>query len=418
MKHSVVLLSVMMAIVAPVNAQEPSRTVFDNTRGEVPYRIPAIATTRGGTLVAVADYRYCKADIGSGRVDLHVRMSDDNGASWSTEIAPSVMMGDGNLSEGNQKAAYGDPCIVADRESDKILVVSCSGSPGFFSGTRSYHQGWARFVSEDDGRTWSSPTYLDEEYLYKKFDSSQFGQVRGWFVGSGKIHQSRYVKAEGAQYYRLYCAGTTCSEGGYHTANWVLYSDDFGESWNFLGGCDVSPVDGGDEPKVEELPNGNVIISSRCTEGRYFNIFSFTDKNKAEGCWAKKALSSSANNGLTANNACNGEVGVYPVIRKTDGEKTWIILQSLPTSGRTHVTIFYKDLGEMSAYANPDSIAKDWKKGRVVSEIGSAYSTWSMTRDHHLAFLYEEEGGLEGGYNIVFKKYSIEDVTNGEYMAP
>ena len=50
------------------NTELPGYTVFDNS-GAVPYRIPAIGTAANGDLVAVADYRYSKADIGSGRVD-------------------------------------------------------------------------------------------------------------------------------------------------------------------------------------------------------------------------------------------------------------------------------------------------------------------------------------------------------------
>ena len=49
---------------------------------DVPYRIPAIAKTQSGNLVAVADYRFCRADIGYGHIDLHCRISEDNGKTW------------------------------------------------------------------------------------------------------------------------------------------------------------------------------------------------------------------------------------------------------------------------------------------------------------------------------------------------
>ena len=55
-------------------------TLFENLPGsEIPYRIPAFATYGDGTVIAIGDYRYGKGDIGSGRIDLHYRISKDNG---------------------------------------------------------------------------------------------------------------------------------------------------------------------------------------------------------------------------------------------------------------------------------------------------------------------------------------------------
>ena len=42
-----------------------------------PYRIPALAQTSEGTLLAVSDHRPCWADIGFGEVDLKIRTSKD-----------------------------------------------------------------------------------------------------------------------------------------------------------------------------------------------------------------------------------------------------------------------------------------------------------------------------------------------------
>lgn len=390
--------------------------VFETrTTKDIPYRIPAIATTNEGVLVAIADYRFSRADIGSGRIDLHVRTSADNGKSWGEIIKPKQMEGDGDITVGHQEAGFGDPCIVADRESNAILVTSCSGSPGFFAGNRNHHQGWARWYSYDNGKTWTEPEYIDEEFIYAPLDNSKYGAVKGWFVGSGKIHQSRYTKIN--DYYRLYCAGSTYN--GSQTANWVLYSDDFGKSWNFLGGCDASPIPGGDEPKVEELPNGNVVLSSRHGSGRNFNIFAFIDADKAEGEWGTVALSSSTNNGVTCNNACNGEIQMVPVVRQEDGQKTWLALQSLPRGGgRSNVSIFYKDLTSTTSYNTPANFARDWDGYHTVSKMGSAYSTMTVQDDKTIGFLYEEEtfcGTSGGGYTIVYKNYSIEDLTGGLY---
>jgi sialidase-1 len=72
-------------------------------------------------------------------------------------------------------------------------------------------------------------------------------------------------------------------ETGASHNNYVVYSDNFGETWNLLGNrC----VNGGDEAKVEELPDGTIIISSRKAYGRYFNVFTFTDIANGKGEWS------------------------------------------------------------------------------------------------------------------------------------
>lgn len=181
-------VSIRKAYIEP----EPQVEIFPTrTSGDIPYRIPAIATAYDGTVVAVADYRFSRADIGSGRIDLHIRRSHDNGKTWDNILKPAVMTGDGNTAVGHQKAGYGDPCIVGDSESPRMIITSCSGTPGFFSGTRDHHQGWARWYSNDNGATWSEPQYIDEEFVYSKFDKSAYGPIRGWFIGSGKSARAR-----------------------------------------------------------------------------------------------------------------------------------------------------------------------------------------------------------------------------------
>ncbi len=411
MRNLLFLLTTLLAFGQTAQATEPDQRefkVFEN--GNVPYRIPAIGTARNGNIVAVADYRYSKADIGSGRVDLHLRISRDNGRTWGEVTSPPQFQGDGNVSTWrHDKSAYGDPCIVGDRESARMMIVSCSGFPGFFDAS-DRHQGWARWYSEDNGQTWSEPAYIDSVFVYAPLAAAGH-PVQGFFVGSGKIHQSHFVKKD--KYFRLYCAGSTQQNGG-NTENWVLYSDDFGQTWDFLGGTSASPVPGGDEPKVEELPNGNVVISSRCPQGRRFNIYTFTANDGVSGQWSQPALSSAEVGGLIADNGCNGEIQIVPVVRKQDGVKTFIVLQSLPTKGRTNVSIFYKDLTDPQTYATTQNLARNWDGCYQVSNTSSAYSTWTWQKDNTLGFLYEENGAHDG-YDIVYKRLDIETVTSGKY---
>ena len=386
----------------------------------IPYRIPALAVTKDGTLIAVSDYRHSGTDIGVtpfGRIDLHYSLSYDNGKTW-TEVK-SLIDGKGAEATDFMSVGYGDPCIVADRESDRVLLLSCAGNVSFQNGTRQEHQNIARFYSEDGGKTWSEPEDIAGS-IYSQFDDSYYGPVRSMFVASGRIFQSRTVKV--GSYYRLYCAVLVRDRSATHM-NYVLYSDDFGGSWTVLGDIDTPAVyNTADEPKVEELPDGSILISSRYSGGRYYNIFTFTDATAAQGSWSKAVFSGATNGGVEAKeNTTNGEVMVVPVVRIADNEPMHILLQSLPLGpDRKNVGIYYKELASMDDYIDVESLASDWDGVKQVTTLNSAYSTMAWQKDNRLGFLYEEEtygksNYAYGGYTIVYECFDIEEITDNKY---
>ena len=385
---------------------------------DVPYRIPAIAALQDGSLICVADYRWSGADIGlvkDGRIDLMMRISRDNGKTW--EDACPLIEGKGAQSGDFMNVAYGDPCIVADRGSSKVLIMSCAGNVSFLDGTRGLHQGIARFYSKDGGRNWSKPDDISES-IYRLFDKGRFGPARSMFIASGRIFQSRYIRK--GRYYRLYCAVLQQIENG-DRMNFVLYSDNFGQSWKVLGGVDNPPIEkGADEAKVEELPDGSILISSRTDRnGRNFNIFRFTNSRRAEGRWGKMAHSGIENGGVhSERNACNGELMSVPVTRTSDGKRMHLLLQSLPLGpGRRNVGIYFKALDNDDIWSSPEKLAADWDGPFRVTELGSAYSTMVLQPDSSIGFLYEENTHLKSwiAYTIVYKKLSVEEITGGRY---
>ena len=418
MKKAISLIA-MLACCAVTMAQRYEVFPTKSLDG-IPYRIPAIASMEDGTLICVADYRFSRQDIGvakDGRIDLHLRISRDNGKTWG-EIS-TLVEGKGAESPDFMNVGFGDPCIVADRESDRVMVMSCAGNVAYVKGQRDYHQGIARFYSEDGGKTWSAPTDIAES-IYSQFDNGKYGPARSMFVASGKVFQSRYVKV--GKYYRLYCAVLqTVANGDW--MNFVIYSDDFGGSWKVLGGVDVAPImKGADEAKVEELPGGNLLISSRTdANGRNFNIFTFTNEKRAEGSWGEMAHSSKHNGGVYSDrNACNGELLVLPVVRKSDDKQMYLLLQSLPLGPhRTKVGIYYKGLESAADVATPARIAENWEGRFQVTGQTSAYSTMVLQADNKVGFLYEENELYDrrgGGYTIVYDNFSVEQITDGRYV--
>ena len=370
-----------------------------------PYRIPALAQTFEGTLLAVSDHRPCWADIGFGEVDLKIRTSKDY-KNWSEER----FIADGFGGEENVfECGFGDVAIVADRESDEVLIMCVAGRQAFPSATKEKHNFMARIRSKDGGKTWSKPEdvtsmFMNVEGKYKPI----LPNVYSMFFASGRIVQSKIFKAKDSKYYRLYASLLTNSESGYD--NYVVYSDDFGESWSLLGGiC----VDGGDEAKVEELNDGTIVVSSRKQYGRYFNVFTFTDVETAKGSWAKQVVSNEISGGISVGaSSCNGELLKVRVINNQTNKECDLLLQSLPTGdNRKDVTIFFKELVDNKKYT-PTTLAEDWSKGIQVSDRLSAYSTMILQSDNKVGILFEEE---PNDYCIVYTSFTIEQITNGLY---
>ena len=418
MKRITLLLTLMFAGFTALGQQRYD--IFPTKSYDVvPYRIPAIAAVKDGSVVCVADYRFSRQDIGvvkDGRIDLHLRRSEDGGKTWS-EIY-TLVEGKGAESPDFMNVAFGDPCIVADRESNRVMVMSCAGNVAYVKGQRDYHQGIARFYSDDGGKSWSEPTDIADG-IYSQFDNGKWGPARSMFVASGKVLQSHYVKV--GKYYRLYCAVLQTVANG-EWMNFVIFSDDFGESWSVLGGVDQAPImKGADEAKVEELPGGELLISSRTNNnGRNFNIFTFSNVKRGEGSWGEMAHSSKHNGGVYSDrNACNGELMVVPVKRKSDNKPMYLLLQSLPFGPqRTHVGIYYKGLETSADVASPERIAENWDGRFEITPRTSAYSTMALQSDGSIGFLYEEDELYDrrgGGYSIIYDNFTIEQITNGQY---
>ena len=398
--HNVLLYDFTVQVSRAFVEPEPQQDLFITRSGAIPYRIPALAAAKNGNLIAISDYRPCRADIGYGEVDIVARISKDNGKTWGTQFT----IGDGTGNAASRDCGFGDAAVVADRESNEVLLISVCGKMPCTQGTRENPNPVARFRSHDGGETWTAYEDITED-IYSIFDN-RADAVRSIFFGSGRICQSRLVKVK--DYYRLYAALWTRDNG-----NRVLYSDDFGETWNSLG-YEEFPAPNGNEPKCEELPDGTVVLSSRTGGGRFFNFFTFTDINKAEGKWGTVAKSQASNNG-TFGADCNGEIMIVPAVRNSDGKEVYVALQSVPmASSRQNVGIYYKELASLEDMADPNTFAANWDGNHQASYIGSAYSTMIMQANDSIAFLYEEST-YGADYTNVYKSYSLEDITNGAY---
>ena len=360
------------------------------------YRIPAFAVTNDGTLLAVTDLRYKNnSDLGNNhRIDLLIKHSKDNGKTWSEAVNITKTL-------PTDKTGYGDAAIVADRESNDVLILCVHGNVTYQAGNASKHLKVIQFVSHDGGKTFPEK---------KDISDTIFGFKSSWvslFFGSGRIMQSRYIKA--GSHYRIYSALLSKNYG-----NAVVYSDDFGSTWKLLGDASTSPIPDGDEAKVEELPDGSVLLSSRKNNGRFVSIFTYTNPNTGAGNWSTKETLN-----LGGGSGTNGEILIVKA-RKTTGAKepVYLAFQSLPDGpGRSKVTIYWRELPKGTISVNDFVSASAWNSHSYLVQDGdSAYSTMDVQRDGGIGFLYERNTrGLD--YDIAYKNLPIDVITNGAYEA-
>ena len=390
--------------------ESKKQTLFNSANhSSTPYRIPAIATLSNGDVIAIADQRPCGADVGNGEVDIYAKISSNNGRTWTPSSTDPSADGTGlKIADGTSSNGYGDAAVVANRESGEVMAICVAGKVVFSNGSSSKHNKMARLYSSDYGKTWKT------EDVTTAFFDNLLPNAYTMFMASGKILQSTKVKK--GNYYRLYGALLVRQKKNWlskENVNYVVYSDDFGKTWAILGG--KSCISSADEAKVEELPNGNIVVSSRKSGGRYFNVFSFSNLESATGSWGSTSTCS-----FGGSNATNGELLMYHnVTNVSTGEKTNIILQSLPTgSSRSNVAVFYKVIDNNTSYSS-SSFTSGWTKGIEVDNGASGYSTMTILPNGEIGFLYEDNyntSKADGDYSdIVYVPLTVSEITGGAY---
>ena len=377
------------------------------------YRIPAIVTTTTGRLIAVSDYRHSLDDIGrynygtaTPGIDLVIRTSDDNGKTWSAKQTIAA----GSCVRGTDDCAYGDAAICAVGE--KVLVMAAAGDVMFGNGSSTAHNRTVRLFSEDNGATWTKQDI--SESLFLGDDATIKGGYTAFF-GSGRLAVDADYNGTGMP--RIY--GALLLKKATGTGNYVVYTDDLGLTWHLLGGSQ-DPVATQDEPKVELLPSGQILLSIRRGGGRQFNVFTYSNKATNAGKWNSN-VNGCSNGG---NNTCNGEPFLVSAVN-AEGAPVTLLLQSQPKGGsglydRRDVTIWYKVVTANRYTAS--GIASGWTQGLQVSTQQSAYSAMTLQNDGKIAFFFEEApcygDDPAKGYCMVYTPLTIGEITKGKYTAP
>lgn len=419
MKLKTNLLALLLLIIGTV-ALNAQTTVYTSTSSPAQYyRIPAIVTANNGDLLFFNDDRHTNnTDVGSNNsgIDLLMKRLPFSNSAYAS---PSTIA-DGatytNITPSNIATAlcYGDPAVVADRESGEVLVLAIGGATSWTSNTTSYS-----IRSHNNGQTWDAPVQMN-------FGSTNFPRptdhsVNGFFFASGRILQSKVIKV--GSYYRIYVAFLYTTNGGTNDGNkynQVYYSDDFGSTWSLLGGAAITSAD---EAKLEELPNGDVVISSRYEGGRRINKFTYSNRTTyTSGSWGAQG-----NYRFTGGCAINGDMLTLTAYRVRGNQQVTLLLQSTATGtktsssdGRYDTKIFYHEI-DGNTTVNDLVASNSWSARPNfflpnTSTFGG-YSAMTLQADDMIGVYYEgNTTGSSNSYsNLYYQAYSLEYLTNDTY---
>ena len=410
-------------------------TVFDDRSSSTPhYRIPALVMLNDGSLMAFADRRWGKGDVGIYDTNINnceidivaetMSYSDGTYKAWTTTYAGhtasvlAIVEGYNNTSGFDR--GHGDASVVVDRESGDVLMMCASGDVSYSGSTRTSPIRVGRYYGKDNGTAWSGGDITTSIYNINS-------QLTKAFFSSGRMCQSTQIKV--GSHYRVY-AGLVTNLGTI-----VLYSDDFGGSWSQLGSVAYSS---GDESKIVELPDGSVLVSAKVpnttsgNKGRAINVFKYsespTKSTPAAGTWTTAVLScgSSVDGGGLYSPPCNGEMLIVPA-KDINGNDVYAVLHSLPTNyynvnssndDRANLSIYWKVFTSAADMAVPANYQMGWSRYQV-SSTTSAYSSMVLGADDKVKILYEENistpSGYWASYDIRFKSLALETITNGNY---
>ncbi|MCX4400865.1 glycoside hydrolase [Streptomyces sp. NBC_01764] len=222
------------------------------------YRIPAVLTTRAGTVLAFAEGRHDGAGD-SGHIDVVLRRSTDGGCTWGPSRVVTAGGGD----------TRGNPAPVVDPRTGRIVLVTSYNSGAatearIMRGEVTARQSRRVFVqtSHDDGVRFSAPRDITAEVKPPGWRWYATGPGHAIALRHGP-HAGRLIVPANHSAAPPKGSTDTGREDKYYGAH-AIYSDDGGRTWH-LGFTDRT-YDGrvdANESGVAELPDGRLYFSAR-----------------------------------------------------------------------------------------------------------------------------------------------------------
>ncbi len=337
------------------------------TEGYNTFRIPAIVTSKRGTILAFAEGRKNNSSD-TGNIDLVMKRSEDNGKTWSNL---NVLWDDG-------ENVCGNPAPVVDNLTGTIFLLSTwnhgnDHESQIINQTSKDSRRIFIMQSSDDGKTWSTPLDITATVKLANWTWYATGPCHGIQLGMGKnagrlIIPCDHIEAVSKKYF-----------------SHVIYSDDHGKTWQ-LGGS--TRQDNVNECTVAELSDGRLMLNMR----NY-------DRNQKS-----RMVSISSDAGMTWGNIYNDNTLVEPICQGS--------LLAIPAKSKGRINLLFLNPADMTKRQNMTlrlscDDGSTWTKARVLHPGPSAYADMTILPADRIGCFYE--AGVSNPYQgIIYEEMPLE----------
>ena len=325
-------------------------------------RIPALAITLKGTILAFCEHRITCSDHGN--VDLIVRRSTDGGKTWGKRI----------LVHDARGRASGNPCPVVDRTTGIVWLAFASQNNKTAMITH----------SKDEGKTWAKPIDITKQVKRKTWSWFAFGPCHGIQLKSGRILFP-------ANHHQVKIKRNAPKDDPYGVHGHVVYSDDHGKTWK-LGG--TTPGYKMNENSVTETVDGTLYMNGRCYGGRRRCSWS-----RDGGLTWSPVMRNKTVPGITDPSQFGTGCQANAIRFTNEGfhDRNRVLFSNPAGKKRANLTV-------RISYDE----CKSWTKGKLLQKGQSGYSDLVVLPDMSIGCLYEGPGG------IWFARFTLDWLTDGK----
>lgn len=342
------------------------------------YRIPALATSKAGTLLCVYDMRRRSAKDLQEDIDIGLTRSTDGGQTWSDSQVIMDMGEYGGLPQ--EQNGCSDPGILVDRQTGEIFcfAVWMNGKPGKHQWNADgsepgYEIGKSAQMlvvkSSDDGLTWSQPENLTKILKQEPWWLIAPAPQQGINLPDGTLVMPMQGRDE---------TGETFAT--------IMSSKDHGRTWQ-LGKPACSQAN---ECQAALLGDGSLMLNIRNDKVGYRAVMITKDLGHT---WSEHPTHADT----LIEPTCNASL--YRVDFQKDGSPNHVLLFANPHTrkGRTHHTI---QVSFDDGLTWPESHHLLLDEGR-----GAGYPSLTLIDDHHVGIVYE---GSQS--HLVFERFSLDEL--------
>jgi sialidase-1 len=333
----------MMAFAETACAPAVTQLFTSGQGGYHTYRIPALAVTPEGTLLA-----FCEGRRGSGSdhgvIDILLRRSDDGGSTWEPV---RVVVADGVNTCGN-------PCPIVDGRTGTVLLLMCKNGPNETHARISQGLCPPRSVwvlrSCDDGRTWSAPCEISSQARRPGWRWYATGPGHGIQLRDGRL----LAPCD-------HGTGRTMSEFHSH----VIVSADGGDTWVVAG---IQEGDT-DESTVLERADGSLYLNMRTSRPSHRRVWS-------ESCDGGETWSAGAEDAALTEPFC--QASVLRLRSSSLPAQDWAVFSNPASLRRENLTLRLSHDG-----------CRTWAHSRTLWPGPAAYSDLVECPDGTIGCLFE-----------------------------